>query len=73
MKDRDYGKTIDYLEIFDVYSGKLAESSFRGPEGKGVGDPPYKALRITRGDALKAVLAAVDAQENITMTCGKRT
>ncbi|TKA79600.1 hypothetical protein B0A55_03366 [Friedmanniomyces simplex] len=73
MKDRDYGKTIDYLEVFDVYSGKLAESSFRGPEGKGVGDPPYKALRITRGDALKAVLAAVDAQENITMTCGKRT
>jgi len=73
MQERDYGKTIDYLEVFDVYSGKLAESSFSGPEGKGIGDPPFKALRITRGDALKAVLAAVDAQENITMTCGKRT
>lgn len=73
MKERDYGKTIDYLEVFDVYSGKLAESSFRGPDGNGIGNPPYKALRITRGDSLKAVLAAVEACPNITMTCGKRT
>jgi 2-polyprenyl-6-methoxyphenol hydroxylase-like FAD-dependent oxidoreductase len=73
IRERDYGRDIDFLEVFDVYSGKLAESSFRGPDGKGVGNPPYKALRITRGDALKGVLAAVEQQENITMTCGKRT
>lgn len=73
MKERHYGRTIDYLEVFDVYSGKLAESSFSGKDGKGVGNPPYKALRITRGDALKAVIAAVEEQENITITCGKRT
>lgn len=73
IRQRDYGRDIDYLEVFDAHSGKLAESSFRGPEGKGVGNPPYKALRITRGDALKGVLAAVEAQKNITMTCGKRT
>ncbi len=73
IRERDYGRTIDYLEVFDVYSGKLAESDFRGPSGQGIGDPPYKALRITRGDALKGVLAAVEKQENITMTCGKRT
>ncbi|KAK5163931.1 uncharacterized protein LTR77_010326 [Saxophila tyrrhenica] len=73
MKEREFGRTIDFLEVFDVYSGKLAESDFSGADGKGIGDPPYKALRITRGDALKAVLAAVEKQENITMTCGKRT
>lgn len=73
MRERGYGRTIDYLEIFDIYSGKLAESDFRGPEGKGLGDPPYKALRITRGDSLKAVLAALEKHENITLTCGKRT
>jgi 2-polyprenyl-6-methoxyphenol hydroxylase-like FAD-dependent oxidoreductase len=73
IRQRDYGHDIDYLEIFDAHSGKIAESSFRGPEGKGVGTPPYKALRITRGDALKGVLAALEAQPNITMTCGKRT
>jgi hypothetical protein len=42
IRDRNYGDTIDFLEVFDVYSGKLAESSFRGPDGKGLGDPPYK-------------------------------
>ncbi|USW47325.1 Putative FAD-binding domain, FAD/NAD(P)-binding domain superfamily [Septoria linicola] len=73
IRKRNYGRDIDFLEIFDVYSGKIAESDFRGPDGKGVGSPPYKALRITRGDALKGVLAAVEQQKNITMTCGKRT
>ncbi|KAI7042648.1 hypothetical protein KC352_g46479, partial [Hortaea werneckii] len=37
IRERDYGRTIDYLEVFDIYSGKLAESSFQGPEGKGIG------------------------------------
>lgn len=73
IRDRNYGETINFLEIFDVYSGKLAESSFLGPNGDGLGDPPYKALRITRGDALKSVLAAVEKHPNITLTCGKRT
>lgn len=73
IRERNYGRDIDVLEIFDVYSGKIAESSFRGPDGKGVGNPPYKALRITRGDALKGVLAAIEQQKNITITCGKRT
>lgn len=73
IRERDYGREIDYLEVFDVYSTRLATSDFSGPDGKGIGSPPYKALRITRGDALKGVLAAVEAQENISMTCGKRT
>jgi salicylate hydroxylase len=73
IRERDYGRTIDYLEVFDVYSTRLATSDFSGPDGKGIGNPPYKALRITRGDALKGVLAAVEAQENISLTCGKRT
>ncbi|KAE9977032.1 hypothetical protein EG328_002301 [Venturia inaequalis] len=73
IRDRNYGETINVLDIFDVYSGKLAESSFLGPDGKGLGDPPYKALRITRGDALKGVLAAIEKHPNITLTCGKRT
>ena len=73
IRERDYGKEIDYLEVFDIYSGKLAENDFRGPDGKGLGNPPYKALRITRGDALKGVLEALEKHENITLTCGKRT
>lgn len=67
------GMTINVLEIYDLYSTKLAESSFRGPDGNGLGTPPYKALRITRGEALKGVLEAVADQPNITLTCGKKT
>lgn len=73
IRDRDYGRTIDFLEVFDIYSTRLATSDFSGPEGKGLGDPPYKALRITRGDALKGVLVALEEHENITLTCGKKT
>lgn len=73
IRERGYGRDIDFLEVFDVYSGKLAESSFRGPDGKGVGNPPYKALRITRGEALKGVIAAIEQHDNITITCNKRT
>jgi salicylate hydroxylase len=73
IRDNDYGRTIDYLEVFDIYSTRLATSDFSGPEGNGIGNPPYKALRITRGDALKGVLTALEKHENITLTCGKKT
>lgn len=43
MRQNDYGMEIDCIEIFSVYQPvQLGESSFRGPEGKGLGDPPYK-------------------------------
>ncbi|KAK8000724.1 fad nad-binding domain-containing protein [Apiospora arundinis] len=73
IRERNYGKDIDELEVFDLHSTKLAVSDFKGPEGKGIGNPPFKALRITRGDSLKAVLEVIRQQENITLTCGKRT
>lgn len=42
MKEQQMGMTINYLEVFDLYSVKLAESDFRGPNGDGIGNPPYK-------------------------------
>lgn len=73
IKQNGYGKDIDELEVYDIYSTKLAVSSFKGAHGKGIGSPPFKALRITRGDALKAVLEVVRRQKNIKLTCGKKT
>ncbi|KAK8043372.1 FAD/NAD(P)-binding domain-containing protein [Apiospora rasikravindrae] len=73
IRQRDYGKDIDELEVFDIHSTKLAVSDFKGPEGKGMGNPPFKALRITRGDALKAVLEVIKQKPNIVLMCGKRT
>ena len=70
----DYGAPCPAVEVFDLYSGaKIAESSFRGSEGKGLGEPPYRALRITRGEALKGVLAAIAKHANISLVCGKKT
>lgn len=70
----DYGAPCPAVEVFDLYSGaKIAESSFRGSEGKGLGEPPYMALRITRGEALKGVLAAIAKHANISLVCGKKT
>jgi salicylate hydroxylase len=42
IRGANYGVPIDAVEVFDIYSGKLTESSFRGPNGEGVGNPPYK-------------------------------
>lgn len=43
MRENNYGMEIDAIEIFSVYQPvQLGESSFRGPEGKGLGTPPYK-------------------------------
>ncbi|KAF2993327.1 hypothetical protein E8E13_001778 [Curvularia kusanoi] len=68
------GAPCPAVEVFDLYTGsKIAESSFRGPEGKGLGDPAFQALRITRGEALEGVLAAIAKHANITLVCGKKT
>lgn len=74
IKAANYGAPCPAVEVFDLYSGaKIAESSFRGPDGKGLGTPPFMALRITRGEALKGVLSAISKHSNITLTCGKKT
>jgi salicylate hydroxylase len=62
------------VEVFDLYTNrKIAESSFRGPDSKGLGEPPFTALRITRGEALEGVLAAIEKCPNIRLVCGKKT
>ncbi|KAI5198865.1 hypothetical protein AUEXF2481DRAFT_37139 [Aureobasidium subglaciale EXF-2481] len=74
MRENKYGMEIDAIEIFSVYEPvQLGESSFRGPEGKGLGDPPYKALRVTRADVMKALVEAVEKCPNVEFTCGRTT
>ncbi|KAF2832112.1 FAD/NAD(P)-binding domain-containing protein [Ophiobolus disseminans] len=74
IRQANYGAECGAVEIFDLYTNtKIAESSFRGPDGQGLGDPPFQALRITRGEALKGVLAAIAKHSNIKIVCGKKT
>lgn len=47
IKEKHYGMEIDAIEVFSTYAAEqLGESSFAGPDGKGLGDPPYK-VRVT--------------------------
>jgi salicylate hydroxylase len=74
IRARKYGAECLAVEVFDLYTNqKIAESSFRGPDGKGLGEPAFTALRITRGEALDGVLAAIEKCGNISLTCGKKT
>ncbi|KAF1971436.1 FAD/NAD(P)-binding domain-containing protein [Bimuria novae-zelandiae CBS 107.79] len=74
IRANHYGKECGAVEVFDLYTGsKLSESSFRGPDGNGLGNPPFAALRITRGESLKGVLAAIDKHSNIKLICGMKT
>ncbi|KAH4219739.1 hypothetical protein HBI38_103520 [Parastagonospora nodorum] len=74
IRAKQYGAECLAVEVFDLYTNKkIAESSFRGPDGKGLGTPPFTALRITRGEALKGVLEVVGRCSNIRIECGKKT
>jgi salicylate hydroxylase len=74
IQNAGYGAQCLAVEVFDLYTGgKIAESSFAGSDGKGLGEPAFAALRITRGEALKGVLAAVAKCSNISIECGKKT
>jgi 2-polyprenyl-6-methoxyphenol hydroxylase-like FAD-dependent oxidoreductase len=44
IKENRWGETINALEVFNIYSGKITESSFVGSDGLGIGDPPYKVM-----------------------------
>jgi len=47
MREKDYGLEIDCIEVFNVYGKtQMGESSFAGPDGKGLGSPPYKVCLI---------------------------
>lgn len=43
IKRRRFGVNVNAIEVFSIYKPyKLAESSFRGPNNEGIGEPPYK-------------------------------
>lgn len=74
IKANKHGADVDTIDIFDVHSGShVSAIDFQGPTGHGFGDPAFKALRINRGDLLKALLEAVSSRKNITVRFGVTT
>ena len=76
IKAKNYGATIDDIEIFAHASGaRIATLDFTnasGGKGTGFGNPPFKALRIRRADLLEALLLAVGEKSNVKVVFGKK-
>ncbi|KAL9111219.1 MAG: hypothetical protein Q9227_004296 [Pyrenula ochraceoflavens] len=73
IRERQYGIEVNSIEVFSIYhTSRLAESSFMGPDNRGFGNPPFKALRITRASLMEALCEAVSRVPNVNFQCGKR-
>ena len=73
IKSKDYGANIESIDIYSHSSGaKVASLSFANADGKGFGNPPYKALRIRRADLLDALLLVVAEEARIEIQYGKK-
>lgn len=68
IQEQQFGTSIDKIELFNVYSAaSLGAISFSGPENHGVGDPPFKGLRILRSEVLDALIQTVNSLPNVTI------
>ena len=76
IQNKEYGADLDNIEVFSHASGaKFATLDFAnaaGGNGIGLGNPPYKALRIQHADLLDALIVTVAEREIIEILYGKK-
>jgi salicylate hydroxylase len=73
IKERRYGASIETIQIFDLYTAAhFGVINFKGKDGNGHGKPPFKALRIMRGELLEALLGTAAKFPNIAIKYGRR-
>lgn len=71
IEQKQLGASINCIELFDVYSAaRLGNIEFAGPDGQGVGRPPFKGLRILRSELLEALIHNVKQHSNVTIEYG---
>lgn len=64
------GVEVDKIELLSTYNGaKLGHIDFKGAgsEDDGVGDPPFKGLRIMRADLLQSLIECTQEHRNIKL------
>ena len=72
IKERQYGASIDTIQLFDLYTAAhFGVINFKGKDGNGHGKPPFKALRIMRGELLEALLETAAKYPNIAIKYGR--
>lgn len=72
IRKRKLGYDVDFIELFNTYNGsKLGQIHFTDSNGKGIGDPPLKELRIMRADLLQALTETATNLQNCQLHYGK--
>jgi salicylate hydroxylase len=73
IRKHGFGAGVDGIEIFDIQTGgRCGGIDFSSTDGKGIGTPPFRGLRILRGDLLKALGEVVAGLKNVTVEYGKK-
>ena len=73
IKRKHYGATINTIQLFDIYTtASCGLIDFRGGDGNGHGQPPFKALRIMRRELLDALLETAAKYQNIVIRYGHK-
>ena len=68
IRQKQYGATIGTIQLFDLYTGSsFGKINFNGRDGTGHGKPPFKALRIMRGELLNGLLETIAKYQNIAI------
>lgn len=71
IEQKQLGATIDRIELFDIYSAtNLGNITFTSADGQGLGQPPFKGLRILRSDLMEALVHAAEQHSNISIEYG---
>ncbi|KIX01084.1 uncharacterized protein Z518_10150 [Rhinocladiella mackenziei CBS 650.93] len=73
IRENALGTDIDKIELFNIYSGvNLGQIDITGSQGNGVGEPPFRGLRIMRADLLQSLIAGVKSLDNIKLEYGRK-
>ncbi|KPI35182.1 uncharacterized protein AB675_10123 [Cyphellophora attinorum] len=71
IQEHRFGNSVGSIQLFNVYTASsLGAISFTGPDGNGIGDPPFKGLRILRSELLDALMRTAKALPNVKIQFG---
>lgn len=71
LRARAMGVEIEKIDLFTIHNGaRLGQIDFTGNDGNGVGEPPFKGLRIMRADLVQVLTETVRSHDNIKLEYG---
>jgi salicylate hydroxylase len=75
IKQKGFGANVDKIELFSLGTGaRLGEIHFTNAsnEGEGIGNPPYKAMKIVRADLITGLLQVIPKLGNVRLKYGRK-